>query len=37
MGNVTNRRNNLIMPLGGAFDGAATESLPERMGPLNSR
>jgi hypothetical protein len=37
MGNVTNRRNNLIVPLGGTFDGAAAESLPECMGLLNSR
>ena len=37
MGNVTNRRNNLIVSLGGTFDGAAAESLPERMGLLNRR
>jgi hypothetical protein len=37
MGNVTNRRNNLIVSLGGTFDGAAAESLPECMGLLNSR
>ena len=37
MGYVTNCCNNLIVPLGGTFDGAAAESLPERMGQLNRR